>query len=44
MCGDELPQFTVTTTNNGEVTSAQVLASLSHPDLFTLEMVRQTEN
>ncbi len=39
MCGDELPQFTVTTTNNGEVTSAQVLASLSHPDLFTLEMV-----
>ncbi|WP_435533127.1 DUF6701 domain-containing protein [Vibrio owensii] len=39
MCGDELPQFTVTTTNNGEVTSAQVLASLSDPDLFTLEMV-----
>lgn len=40
MCGDELPQFTVTTTNNGEVTSAQVLASLSHPNLFTLEMVK----
>ena len=39
MCGDELPQFTVTTTNNGEMTSAQVLASLSDPDLFTLEMV-----
>ncbi|WP_080637414.1 DUF6701 domain-containing protein [Vibrio owensii] len=39
MCGDELPKFTVTTTNNGEVTSAQVLASLSHPDLFILEMV-----
>lgn len=39
MCGDELPQFTVTTTNNGEVTSAQVLVSLSDPDLFTLEMV-----
>nr|WP_255943965.1 DUF6701 domain-containing protein [Vibrio campbellii] len=39
MCGDELPQFTVTTTNNGETTSAQVLASLSAPDLFTLEMV-----
>ncbi|WP_404970637.1 DUF6701 domain-containing protein [Vibrio campbellii] len=39
MCGDELPQFTVTTTNNGEMTSAHVLASLSDPNLFTLEMV-----
>ncbi|MFV8456423.1 DUF6701 domain-containing protein [Vibrio owensii] len=39
MCGNELPQFTVTTTNNSEVTSAQVLASLSDPDLFTLEMI-----
>ncbi|MFN1530853.1 DUF6701 domain-containing protein [Vibrio jasicida] len=39
LCGDELPQFTVTTTNNDEVTSAKVLATLSHPDLFTLEMV-----
>lgn len=39
MCGDELPQFTVTTTSNGEMTSAHVLASLSDPNLFTLEMV-----
>lgn len=29
----------MTTTNNDEVTSAKVLATLSHPDLFTLEMV-----
>ncbi|MHC6803261.1 DUF6701 domain-containing protein, partial [Vibrio antiquarius] len=40
MCGDDLPQFTATTTNNGEVVSAEVSAALSHPDLFTLEVVK----
>ena len=29
-----------TTTNNGEVVSAEVSAALSHPDLFTLEVVK----
>ncbi|NMT50707.1 polymer-forming cytoskeletal protein, partial [Vibrio parahaemolyticus] len=40
MCGDDLPQFTATTTNDGEVVSAEVSAVLSHPDLFTLEVVK----
>ncbi|HHF3264156.1 DUF6701 domain-containing protein [Vibrio alginolyticus] len=40
MCGDDLPQFTVTTTNNRVVVSAKVSAVLSHPDLFTLEVIK----
>ncbi|HHF3172002.1 TPA: DUF6701 domain-containing protein [Vibrio alginolyticus] len=40
MCGDDLPQFTAMTTNNGEVVSAEVSAALSHPDLFTLEVIK----
>ncbi|MGR5236862.1 DUF6701 domain-containing protein [Vibrio alfacsensis] len=39
MCGDTLPQFTVTTTNNGEPASAKVTAALSHPRLFTLKVI-----
>ncbi|ENY5165181.1 TPA: DUF6701 domain-containing protein [Vibrio parahaemolyticus] len=48
MCGDDLPQFTAITTNNDEVVSAPVMAMLSDPDLFTLEVVKgkptSTEN
>ncbi|PHJ40585.1 DUF6701 domain-containing protein [Vibrio sp. PID17_43] len=39
MCGDTLPQFTVTTTNNGKPASAKVTAALSHPRLFTLKVL-----
>ncbi|ELE6569499.1 polymer-forming cytoskeletal protein [Vibrio parahaemolyticus] len=39
MCGEDLPQFTVITTNNGKTTSETVTTSLSHHKLFNLEMV-----
>ncbi|MEZ9083675.1 DUF6701 domain-containing protein [Vibrio harveyi] len=39
MCGDDLPVFTVKTTNKGEAASAKVVAALSDPKLFSLQMV-----
>ena len=39
MCGQTLPKFSAQTMNLGQVTSTQVNTSLSHPKLFSLQMV-----
>ncbi len=44
MCGESLPQFLATTTNNGEPASTKVTATLSHPSLFTLKVIKGTKN
>ncbi|BCN26309.1 polymer-forming cytoskeletal protein [Vibrio alfacsensis] len=44
MCGESLPQFLATTTNNGEPTSTKVTVTLSHPSLFTLKVIKGAKN
>ncbi|WP_322804776.1 DUF6701 domain-containing protein [Vibrio alfacsensis] len=44
MCGESLPQFLATTTNNGEPASTKVTATLSHPSLFTLKVIKGAKN
>ncbi|MGR5238260.1 DUF6701 domain-containing protein [Vibrio alfacsensis] len=39
MCGEDLPQFTILTTDNGDPTSTNILTELSNPGLFSLEVV-----
>ncbi|WP_039983838.1 DUF6701 domain-containing protein, partial [Vibrio sagamiensis] len=39
MCGETLPKFNIITTNLGQAVSTQVNISLSHPSLFSLQML-----
>ncbi|HAS6346922.1 TPA: MSHA biogenesis protein MshQ [Vibrio vulnificus] len=39
MCGENLPQFNIVTTNNGEVASVEMFTELSEPSLFDVTIV-----